>query len=168
MACRCLHIIEGGHLEGRSIAHFEEDVAELAARAGVDPGELSHLLAEARRRLFAARGKRPRPHRDDKVLTGWNGLAIVALARGSRVLGDPALLHAARRAAAFINDEMRRTDGRLLRRWRRGEAAVTAFLEDYAFLGWGMLELYLNGGNERDLRAAIDTVDEILRLFDDG
>ncbi|MFO7982121.1 MAG: thioredoxin domain-containing protein [Desulfuromonadales bacterium] len=166
--CRSLNITRTGHLDERSIPHYEEDISALAARAGVDPEELSSMLSEARRRLFAKREKRPRPHRDDKVLTGWNGLAIVALARGSRILDDPALLHAARRACSFIHDKMRRADGRLLRRWRRGEEAVTAFLDDYAYLCWGALELYQNGGGEEHLLTALDLAAEILRLFDDG
>ncbi|HKL48569.1 MAG TPA: thioredoxin domain-containing protein [Desulfuromonadales bacterium] len=166
--CRSLNITGAGHLDERSIPHCEENISAVAARIGVESGELSSMLVEARRRLFAKREKRPRPHRDDKVLTGWNGLAIVALARGSRVLDDPALLHAGRRAFSFINKRMRRPGGRLLRRWRRGEEAVTAFLDDYAYLCWGALELYQNGGSEEDLLTALDLTAEIERLFDDG
>src|SRR5439155_25748806 len=97
---------------------------------------------------FEVRGTRPRPHLDDKVLTAWNGLMIAAFARASRVVpkGAP-YLDAARRAASFIRDRMwngtsSNTGQALLRRYRHGEASIEAYAEDYAYLIYGLLELF--------------------------
>jgi hypothetical protein len=166
--CRSYDIRAAGNFEGKSIPHLEEDIATLAKRVGVDPGQLANLLAEGRRQLFAARQKRERPHRDDKLLAGWNGLAIAALARAGAALNEAELIEAARRAADFVLANLRRKDGRLLRRWRQGEAAIPAFLEDYAFLGWGLAELFLAGFESRYLESAQELSDAMLELFDDG
>jgi uncharacterized protein YyaL (SSP411 family) len=171
--CRSYDISAVGNFEGKSIPHLEEDIATLAKRVGVDPGQLASLLAEGRQQLFAARQKRERPHRDDKILAGWNGLAIAALARAGAALNEAALneaelIEAARRAADFVLANLRRKDGRLLRRWRQGEAAIPAFLEDYAFLGWGLTELFLAGFDSHYLESAQELSDAMLELFDDG
>ena len=100
-------------------------------------------LASARQILFELRCKRPRPHLDDKILTSWNGLMISALAKGAQVLGDPEYLEAAQRATAFLLRTMYSADsGKLLRRFRDGDAAVEGFLDDYAFFAQAMLDLY--------------------------
>jgi uncharacterized protein YyaL (SSP411 family) len=166
--CRCFDITEQGNFEGRNIPHLEEDVDTLAKRVGVDPGRLSSLLAEGRKRLFAARSRRTRPHRDDKILSGWNGLIIGALARAGAVLGDTAIQGAAEAAADFILEKLRDEKGRLLRRFCNGEAAVPGFLEDYAFLGWGLIELYMAGFETRYLAEAVNLVEEMGELFSDG
>jgi uncharacterized protein YyaL (SSP411 family) len=93
--------------------------------------------------MFLARLKRPRPGRDDKILTAWNGLMIAAFARVSRVLDSESHRQTARRAAAFIRDRMWRADTRtLLRRYRGGHAEIDAYAEDYAYLVFGLLELF--------------------------
>lgn len=166
--CRSYGISEGGNFEGKSIPHLREDIEALARRVDVEIEQLSDLLAEGRRLLFAAREQRPRPHRDDKILTGWNGLAIAALARTGAALDKPELIEAARQAADFVLDRLRRSDGRLLRRWRQEEAAIPAFLEDYAFLGWGLNELYLASFDSGYLEAALELTAAMLDLFDDG
>jgi uncharacterized protein YyaL (SSP411 family) len=83
-----------------------------------------------------------RPLLDDKVLADWNGLMIAALARAARVLDSPEHLEAARTAADFVLGEMRDASGRLLHRYRESSVSVPAFLDDHAFLTWGLLELY--------------------------
>ncbi len=99
-------------------------------------------LEEARQRLLQHREARIRPEKDDKVLTDWNGLMIVALCVASRAYDDADYLGAARRAASFLGRVLRLPGGRLLHRWRADEAAVAGMLDDYAFLIWGLLELY--------------------------
>ena len=99
-------------------------------------------LARARQLLLAERSNRIRPLKDDKVLTDWNGLMIAALAYAGRVLGDEESLDAARRAAGFIRDNMQTDTGALWHRWRDQEAAIAGMLDDYAYLIWGLLELY--------------------------
>jgi uncharacterized protein YyaL (SSP411 family) len=131
-----------GGLTGTNILHVAGDPGESAARLGLDPAVLARRLEAARVALLEAREKRVRPHRDDKVLTSWNGLMIAAIARAAQVLGEPGYAAAAARAASFVRERLTREDGRLLARWRDGEAAHLAYLDDYAFLAWGQLELY--------------------------
>lgn len=166
--CRSYGVTAEGNFEDANILHLPEDVASLAARVGVDRQELADLLSQAQAKLFAAREQRPRPHRDDKVLTAWNGLAIAALARAGALFEQPRFLTAARRAVDFVCRELRRADGRLLRRWRRGQAAIPGFLDDYAFFCWGLLELYQAEFNPADLQLALDLVEAAEELFTDG
>ncbi|WP_298035919.1 thioredoxin domain-containing protein [uncultured Desulfuromonas sp.] len=165
--CRGYGICEAGHLEGKSIPHRAGEIKDLAEKEGIEPGALEAALAEGRRALFEARQNRVRPHRDDKILTGWNGLAIAALARGGAVLGDPEAVEAAARTADFLLARMRSESGRLLRRYRLGEAAIPAFLEDYAFLLHGLLELYQAGFVPRRLEQALSLAGEMDELFSD-
>jgi len=166
--CRSYGITEEGNFEGKNIPHLKEDLASLAGRVGVPLASLSGILAEGRRRLFEAREKRVRPHRDDKILTGWNGLAIGALARAGAVLEEKGFIEEARNSARFILKRLRDGKGRLLRRFRRGEAAICGFLEDYAFFVWGLIELYLADFAPRDLLTALELTEEMEELFSDG
>jgi uncharacterized protein YyaL (SSP411 family) len=123
-------------------------------------------LAPARAALQAARERRPRPLRDDKVLAGWNGLAISALAFGGRVLAEPRFVHAAARAAEFVLGRMVK-DGRLMRAWLAGEAGVPAFLDDHAFVAQGLLDLYEATFEPRWLEEALALSERLEALFGD-
>jgi uncharacterized protein YyaL (SSP411 family) len=141
--CRFYGITESGNFEeGRSIPHVPVSTQSFAAKEGMEPRKLETLLKNARDKLFDARKKRVHPLKDDKILTSWNGLMIAALAKGYQVLGDQAYADAARMATAFILENLRTAGGRLLRRYRQGEAACPGYLDDYAFLVWGLIELY--------------------------
>jgi len=132
-----------GEFRGRSILYAARPIADVARLTGRAEAELAASLDRSLLALRKRRGERPRPHLDDKVLTAWNGLMIAASARAFRVLGDPADLAAAEHAATFI--KMRMWDdasGRLLRRYRDGDAAIGAYAEDHAFLIFGLLELF--------------------------
>jgi uncharacterized protein YyaL (SSP411 family) len=165
---QCYEIYEEGNFEGKNIPRLEMDLNEWAAWFGTEPARLGDVLTLGRQKLLAARQKRVRPHRDDKVLTSWNGLMIAALARGGAVHGYPEYIDHAAAAADFILDRMRTAEGRLLRRYRQGEAAVPAFLEDYAFLCWGLIELYQAGFESRYLHAALELTAQMEGLFGDG
>ena len=127
---------------GKNILHLREPLAELAFRLGLSEHELAERVEAARDKLFAHREGRVHPLKDDKVLTDWNGLMIAALAKGARAFNELRYTEAAERAANFILERMVRDDGRLLHRYRDGEAALPAYAADYAFLTWGLLELY--------------------------
>ena len=144
---------------GANILHLKEP-------ADTSPGNPPNApsLEGIRKKLFTVREKRPRPHRDDKILTDWNGLMIAALAMGARILGSDGYLKAAVKSADFILSAMQR-NGRLLHRYREGEAAVGGFLDDYAYLVWGMLEIYGAGFDPRILREAVRTNERMLDLF---
>jgi uncharacterized protein YyaL (SSP411 family) len=127
------------------------------------------VLEEARAKLFKVRKGRVRPGLDDKVLTDWNGLMIAALAKGAQAFGDESLAEAAMNAADFILDELRDHGGRLLHRYCKGEAGIAAFAGDYAYLIWGLLELYEATFKERYLLEAIElNADFIARFWDDS
>jgi uncharacterized protein len=133
--------------------------------------ELEAALADAsaKERLLAIRNQRPRPDRDDKILTAWNGLMISAFALAAQVLDDSRYQAAAERAAGFILSHLH--DGQtspLLRRYRAGEAAVPGFLEDYAFLVQGLLDLYETAFEPAYIETAVRLTDEQRRLFEDG
>lgn len=156
LACRLFQVAPHGNFEGRSILH-------LAPQTDL-PADDDPLLQELRRQ----RATRPRPHRDEKILTGWNGLMIAALARLDSCLGRADALEAARRAYQLIEDNLVREDGRLLRRYFDAQAGVPAFFEDYAALSWGCLELYQAGFANEHLAAALHWTKQMLQLFDDG
>jgi uncharacterized protein YyaL (SSP411 family) len=114
-------------------------------------------LADARGRLLQIRGTRPRPHLDDKVLTAWNGLMIAAFARAARVLDDGEVyLQRASEAAGFLFAHVWQPATRtLLRRYRGGHAAVDGYAEDYAYLTFGLLELFQASGDPQWLEWAL-------------
>ena len=123
-------------------------------------------LTSARARLHEVRERRPHPLRDEKILAGWNGLAISALAFGGRVLGERRHVDAAARAADFVLGPMVK-DGRLQRSWRDGRAGVPAYLDDHAFLAQGLIDLHEATLVPRWLAAAIDLCEKVERLFGD-
>jgi uncharacterized protein len=124
-------------------------------------------LAPQRARLLEARARRVPPLRDEKVLAGWNGLGISALATGGRVLAEPRLVAAAARAAEFVLGRMVK-EGRLHRSWRAGQLGVPAFLEDHAFLAQGLLDLFEATFEPRWLAAATELSERLEALFADG
>ncbi len=157
-----------GNFEGgTSILHVPTPVDAFAAQMGRDPATIAARLEKARDTLLQARLRRPRPFKDDKILTSWNGLMIAALAKGYRVLDQPMYLHAARDAAGFILTRLKSDDDRLWRRWRQGEKAEPGFLDDYAFLTWGLLELYQAANNPTHLHWAVRLQQILERHFGD-
>ncbi len=147
-----------GEFTGKNLLYTAQSIEDVAARSGRTIDEVLAALARIRDRLFTARAARPRPHLDDKILTAWNGLMIAAFARAARVLeGRPAArgyLECARSAAGFIKQRLWTSAG-LLRRFRDGEAAIAAYAEDYAYLIWGLLELFQAGGGAAWLEWAL-------------
>ncbi len=127
---------------GRNVLIARAPLETVAGRLGLSPEETARRSETARRVLFETREGRIHPLKDDKVLTDWNGLMMGALARAGRVLGDADLVAAARRNAAFIRERLTGADGRLLHRFRDGNAGLPAHLDDYAFVAFGLLELY--------------------------
>ncbi|BAS26958.1 thioredoxin domain-containing protein [Limnochorda pilosa] len=142
LAEACFGVTSRGDLEGRSVLHRALEPEEAARRFGLPAEEVARRLEEARRRLLEARGKRVQPERDDKVLAGWNGLAIVTFARAGAVLGEVRFVEAARQALDFVLRHLVRPDGGLLRSYRTHAAPIPGHLEDHAYLAWGCLELY--------------------------
>lgn len=138
---------------------------KIAEEYGLSEDELFGKIELARQLIYAEREKRPKPSKDDKILTSWNGLAIAALSKGAFVLKDRKYEEMAKRAADFILSKLRRHDGRLLARYREGESAHLGYIDDYAYLVWGLLELYSATFDIKYLRDAMDLNNEMLRLF---
>ncbi len=164
--CRFYGVTKKGNLEGsRSVLHLSRSFEEFARNEGMTPQELKKILEQSRQRLFTAREKRIHPSKDDKILTDWNGLMIAAFSKGAQALNEPEYADAARKAADFLLKELRRNDGRLLHRYREGEAALPGYVDDYAFLVWGLIDLYEATFEARYLQEALTFSDDMLKLF---
>jgi uncharacterized protein YyaL (SSP411 family) len=165
LLCQALGVVEGGNWvphearepRGNSVVH----------RADMPDGLTKEALADGKRRLFEARSKRPRPHRDDKILTEWNALMIGALALAGAVFEEPRYLASAEKATRFVLDKLRRPDRRLLRRYRDGESAIPAFLDDHAFLADGLFELHQATFRPEYLEESLATAEAMIDLFGD-
>jgi len=144
-----------GRRTGANIPYRALPLSDLSAQWNLPEAEIERRIEEIRAKLLAVRSSRVRPRRDDKMLADWNGLMMAAFAKGAQVFGDEAYAEAARRASQFVLGHMRASDGRLLHRWRDGEAGIKGYLDDYAFLVWGLLELYEATCDVTHLRAAI-------------
>jgi uncharacterized protein YyaL (SSP411 family) len=155
-----------GNFEGRSILHVAEPLDAVAARLGVPSADLAAELARGRSTLRRVRATRPPPLRDEKILVSWNGLMISAFARAAQALGDPAYVERAERAADFVLARLR-TNGRLRRSWFDGRADGIGYLDDYAFLGQALLDLYEATFDPRWLREAIALHETLIAHFAD-
>jgi len=164
--CKVYDITEGGNFEGQSIPNLIAALPkEHAKELDIETQELMQLLEEGRQKLFEHRAQRVHPFKDDKVLTAWNGLMIAALARGAAVMGDGRYREAAEKAEQFIRQKLQRQDGRLLARYRDGESDFNGYLDDYAFMIWGLLELYRATFRAVYLSRAIDLTNKVRDLF---
>ncbi len=148
-----------GNFEGRNIPNTIH---------GSIPGNDLEFVERCRKKLFEAREKRKHPFKDDKILTSWNGLMIAALAMGGRVLGNSLYTAAAEKAAHFILTRLVNENGRLLAVYRDQASVLKAYSDDYAFMVWGLLELYETTYKPEYLQSALQLNDELLELFSDG
>jgi uncharacterized protein YyaL (SSP411 family) len=152
-------------LTGANILFLRRPLESVAESEGLPDDELRDRLSAAREVLRAVREKRVRPHLDDKILTDWNGLMIAALSIASVAFEEVALRERADAALAFVLDNLRLPDGRLLHRYRDGVAGIPANLDDYAFMVWGLIELYEAGYEARHLVTALELTEVQLRHF---
>lgn len=148
-----------------NILHLEKPVKDLAKGLKLSEEEVVSQLESIRQQLFVHREKRIHPYKDDKILTDWNGLMIAALARAGQVFADPSYTEAARQAVRFIQDRMRNPDGSLIHRYRDGEASLPAHIDDFAFLIWGLLELYEASFDSQYLELAWELNEYLLKHF---
>jgi len=162
--CTLYGITEEGNFEGRSIPNLiEPGISE--SWFDETPVELDERFEACRQKLFEAREKRVHPGKDDKILTSWNGLMIAALAQGFKAFGDQAYREAAEAAATFIEKKLISSDGRLLARYRDGEAKYTAYVDDYACYIYGLLELYEATFNLVYLDRAVQLCRQMIRWY---
>ncbi len=156
----------GGNFEGRSVLSTPRTTADVADRLGISEAELQEAVSRIKQTLLEIRERRVRPGRDDKIITGWNGMMLKAFADGSRILNRPDFRDIADRNAEFVLSHLQR-DGRLLRSWKDGEAKIGGFLEDYAFYIDGLIALYRATLHARWLEEAIRLTDAMIAEFGD-
>jgi uncharacterized protein YyaL (SSP411 family) len=160
-------VTEKGNFENnKTILNIAEPLVEVAKRLKKDPAEVEGIIQQSRAKLLAHRAKRIRPHRDDKVIAGWNGLMIASMARGGAVLQEPRYVTAAEKAGEFVLSKLRR-DGRLMRYYRDGKVAGPGFLDDYAFVIMGLLDLYEATFDARWLAEAQKLTEQMIQQFGD-
>ena len=157
---------KGNFEHGTNILHTVGiSLADYAAKTKRSESELTVQLEDCRKKLFIRRNKRQRPFRDDKVLTAWNALMAVALAKAAQVFERASYRVAAEKCLAFIEKNLRNPEGRLLAAYRGGEARHLACIDDYAFLLWARLELQAVAPSNENISRAIKLADEMVRLF---
>ncbi|RMD58259.1 MAG: thioredoxin domain-containing protein, partial [Nitrospirae bacterium] len=150
---------------GTNILYMRKTLSELSNELNMDEAKLQRYIEKCREKLFKYRDKRIKPSKDDKVLTDWNGLMIASLAIAGRVFNEEKYSKDAKRAADFIIEHMRDKDGRLLHRYRDGEAKIKANIDDYAFFVWGLIEIYESTFELKYLRYAIDINNALIKHF---
>mgnify|MGYP001548460291 CR=1 FL=1 len=134
-------VTTGGNFEGANILHVSADPADLARQANMDVAELSATIARADRTLMHRRATRVRPGRDDKILAGWNGLALRGIVEAARAFDRADFRDMAARNATFLLDRMV-IDGRVMRSYKDGSARIAGFLEDQASVALGFLSMF--------------------------
>ena len=156
-----------GEQTGQNILHLRRPLDEIAAERNVAPDRFDQQMAELRGRLLARRNTRNQPRKDDKILTGWNGLTIGALAYAGCHLRETRYTDAAAKAAEFCLQNLLDGQGRLLRTFRAGQAKLPGYLDDYAYLAQGLLDLHAATGQRRWLDEAQRLADMMLAEFED-
>ncbi len=131
-----------GKRTGQNILHITDSLTKISSNLSISEKELVSKIENISRKLFKVREKRIHPHKDDKILVDWNGLMIAALTKGAQVFNEKKYLKAAKKATEFILSSLRLPNGRLLHRYRESVGEINAYLTDYAFLIWGLIELY--------------------------
>lgn len=154
-----------GEFSGQNVLYRAQSVEETAAHFQTSVVAVEKILLEANQKLFEIRSARPAPYLDDKILTDWNGLMISAFSLASRVLHEPRYLKAAENAANFVRLNMRDKNRNLFHRYRDGDTAIPANLNDYAFLIDGTLRLYEAGFDEVWMKEAIALTESMIRDF---
>ncbi len=151
-----------------NILHLKNTLNELSAETGLAEEVLKDKIDRAREKLFEAREPRVPPYKDDKILTDWNGLMICAFAKAARAFKNSLYEDAAAKAVKFIMTNLRTKDGRLLHRFRNGEAGITGNLDDYAFMISALIDLYETTFDVGLLKTAIEFNDLMITHFYDS
>ncbi|MDD4801508.1 MAG: thioredoxin domain-containing protein [Syntrophomonas sp.] len=154
--CEMYDITATGNFEGKNIPNLLKN--QKFDNAGRE-------FEAERQQLYVNREKRVKPLKDDKILCAWNGLVIAAMSKAYQIMNDGRYLQSAEQAADFIWQKLRREDGRLLARYRNGEADFPAYAADYAYFIWGLLELYEAGSEKRFLEMAQELNQDLLKYF---
>jgi uncharacterized protein len=162
---------EGNYFEppngktGKNILHLAMPLEQVAYESNLTIDALIGKLGKITNMLFQVREKRVHPAKDDKVLVDWNGLMIAALAKANQILSNKKYLQSATKTADFILKEMKTPEGRLYHLYAKGERTVNGFLDDYAFLVYGLIELYETCFEEKYLQTSIELTKTMIDQF---
>lgn len=173
--CLCFGVKEAGNVvsdptgdfEGKNILFKAMTSQQAAVESGFSEKEAVRLLDSAADKLYKARNRRPKPFRDEKILTEWNAMMVSGLVKAYRVLGDDVFLKRACRAVDFISGNLISSEGRLYRRWAQGQKSGYGLAGDYAMLVKALLDLYTAVMDPKYLRQAAELADQMLLLFFD-
>ena len=158
----------GGNFEGSNILYIRAHAGSVAAREGVTPEAFERMIADAKAKLYLVRARRAWPARDEKILSGWNGLMLRGLATAARAFESEEMSRLAMRNAEFLHREMVKS-GRVMRSHTRGEARINGFLEDQAAVALGFIAVYEMTFEPEWIRRATDIAHKMIELFwDDG
>jgi uncharacterized protein YyaL (SSP411 family) len=156
-----------GQMTGSNILHIKEPLNVIAESLGFKNDELDKKLEKIRLKLYQAREERVHPHKDDKILTDWNGLIIASLAKLSRAIDSKEYRKAAEESINFIQENLY-LEGKLWHRYRDGEVKVDGNLDDYAYMVWGLLELFETTQKVTYLKFAYELNQKMIELFYDS
>lgn len=157
---------EAGHsIDNSNIPHLTASINELSGKYRKSEDELTQFINESKEKLFLHREKRIKPHKDDKILTDWNGLMIAALAKGAIMFQSTRYLNVAEKAVEFINKELMTESKHLKKRFRDGKSGLDGHIDDYAFFIFGLLELYEATFNPKYLDQAIQLTNVMIDDF---
>jgi len=154
-----------GMMPGTNILHLNKSTTELANEFNLSEDDFKRKLESVRKKIFLYREKRIHPHKDDKVLTDWNGLMISALAKASQAFGDDRYSEVAIKSYSFIEKYLTEKDGRLIHRFRDGESGLPAHIDDYAFMINAAIDLYETTFEIEYLKRAIKLNDILMKEF---
>ena len=157
-------VSEEGNFEGKNILHVSYTREEAARALEIDPEAMEKVLVRSRKKLFVHRESRIKPLRDEKILTGWNGLMLAAFADAAAILGNADYLSIARKSADFLLSELQK-NGRLLRTWKDGRAKLNGYIEDYANLADGLIQTFQASGELLYLEEAKRLADLMITEF---
>lgn len=163
----CYDVAAGGNWEDHTILNRPKTDAQAARVLAIDETELAEVLSRSRQKLLEVRGNRIAPGRDDKVLVSWNGMMISAFASAAQVLGEERYAKAACDAADFLLTTLRTADGKLLHSYKDGQARFNGYLDDYACLIDGLVDVYQATFEPRYLEAAVSLAETMISLFHD-
>jgi uncharacterized protein YyaL (SSP411 family) len=162
--CRMYDVTEQGNFEGQNILHPILNFEQTGKLFRRDPGEVESLVSAAKQKLFYERENRMKPFRDEKILTSWNGLMLSGLAAAIKISPLPPYLEAAKRTVDFLFSKMFR-DGYLLHTYKSGAAKILGYLDDYAFLAAGLLDLFESTLDRVNLDRALELTEVMIREF---
>lgn len=166
--CEYYGVTDRGNFEGKNILNVRTTINDLAQRYGKTSEQVDKTLTVACSKLFNEREKRPRPGRDDKILTSWNGLAISAFTKGYAITGDFVYMQVAKDAVKFIETNLSSKEGRLKRTFKDNTSKLNAYLDDYAFYSSALLDLFAVDSRQEYLDKAIKYTDFMLQHFWDA